>query len=95
MMMSGGTYDSQKADVWSCGVTLFEMCTGSVPFKPPPEIKHSLRISHMQQMLKSGEYRFPPDVPLSDELKALIRGMLATGKLKRNILNAICSADQR
>ena len=77
----GRNYDAKAADVWSCAVTLFEMVTGSLPFHQPEDIekKHSLRSDLIMERLLKGEYAFPPDIPLSAELKDLLAGMLNIG----------------
>lgn len=36
-IVSGREYSGQAADVWACGIILFFMLTGQLPFKSPTE----------------------------------------------------------
>jgi serine/threonine-protein kinase SRK2 len=75
-------YDANAVDVWSCGVTLFEMVCGGLPFKRADDVqkRHLVRSELMMQRLLNGDFVFPQEYPLSENVKDLIRGMLNTGK---------------
>lgn len=77
-------YDAKAVDVWSCGVTLFEMLCGGLPFKRPGDVqkKAKVRSELMLNRLLNGEFAFPEEIPLSDEVKDLLRCMLNTGTEK-------------
>ncbi|KAI1293765.1 Testis-specific serine/threonine-protein kinase 1 [Halotydeus destructor] len=72
-------YDGQIADIWSCGVILFELVTLKKPFDDNlPEEK-------MIEIQKKQLFTFPDAklLPLSDEVKDLIRLMLDPNVDKR------------
>lgn len=77
-VVSGNGYSGFQADVWSLGIMLFVMVTGKVPFKDQTK---SLEILH--QLIKKGEFSFPNNVVLSDNLKDLISKMLIVDPEKR------------
>lgn len=70
-VVSGTGYSGFQADIWSLGIMLFVMVTGKVPFKDQTK---SLEILH--QLIKKGEFSFPNNVNLSENLKDLISKML-------------------
>ena len=80
-----GGYDPKQADIWSCAVTLFQMVTGVLPFDRHEDsrLTHSKRGSRMQARLMNGDYIFPPNIPLSDNLKDLLSKMLVADPANR------------
>ncbi|KZV56182.1 CBL-interacting protein kinase 5-like [Dorcoceras hygrometricum] len=52
-------YDGEKADIWSCGVILFVLLAGYLPFQDP-------NLSEMYRKISRGEFKcpnwFPPEV---------------------------------
>ncbi|KAF9886235.1 hypothetical protein FE257_011848 [Aspergillus nanangensis] len=63
----GRKYRGDKADIWSCGIILYALLTGYLPFDGG-DLANTLR------MVKKGEYYMPPE--LSDESADLIHRIL-------------------
>lgn len=65
---------SQKADVWSLGVLLYEMLFKCCPFEEK-------NIPNLINLIERQELRFPKPIP--ENLKALMRGMLTKDHYRR------------
>lgn len=81
VLMNEG-YDGKKTDVWSCGVVLFAMLYGTVPFKGSD-------MNELHELIKQGRYNLRDEI--SPEAKALIRGILEVDPWKRLNLKQILS----
>jgi serine/threonine protein kinase len=66
-ILSGERYDPRKSDLWSCGVILFVMTTGSLPWTGPS-------IQEVFEQIKAGQYQTPSF--LSDQCRDLIRKLM-------------------
>ena len=73
-IIAGKTYHGGPSDIWSCGIILFALLTGHLPFDD--ENIHTLLLK-----VKTGHFVMPPD--LSIEAKDLIWRMLELDPLKR------------
>lgn len=68
-MIAGKRYEGLKADLWSCGVILFAMICGYLPFEDP-------NTNSLYKKILSGEYHFPKFI--SNEAKDLLKRILTT-----------------
>lgn len=79
-VISGKLYAGPEVDIWSCGVILYALLCGTLPFDDES-------IPYLFKKIKGGIYILPSY--LSDESKDLIRKMLITDPLKRITIEEI------
>ena len=73
-MISGKPYNGTKVDVWSCGVVLFALLSGFLPFEDPDT-------GELYKKILSADYHLPEHV--SEEASDLISRILTTDPDKR------------
>jgi BR serine/threonine kinase len=79
-IVRGITYDGRAADIWSCGVLLFALLAGHLPFNDPV-------IRNLFAKIKIGKYTMPDHVPA--EIQDLINGMLTVDPVARLTITQI------
>lgn len=73
-MIAGQKYHGSKVDVWSCGVIMFALICGYLPFEDP-------NTTTLYQKILKGEFQIPKFV--SKEAADLLRCILCTDPEKR------------
>ncbi|TNY18078.1 kinase-like domain-containing protein [Rhodotorula diobovata] len=73
-IVSGSTYHGSSSDIWSCGIILYALLTGVLPFDHAD-------IRTLLALVKRGEYYMPPDLPT--DAQDLLRRMLTVDPEKR------------
>ena len=79
-MIAGKRYLGLRVDIWSCGVILFALIGGYLPFEDP-------NTGQLYKKIMSGEYQSPKFI--SVEAKDLIAGVLCTDPEKRLTIEEI------
>lgn len=67
-------YDGAKADIWSCGVVLFVLLAGFLPF-------HDSNLMEMYRKIARAEFKFPKSFPT--EAKSLVAKILDPNPITR------------
>jgi BR serine/threonine kinase len=79
-VIRGDQYDGRKADVWSCGVILYALLVGALPFDDD-----NLRV--LLEKVKRGHFVIPPYLPQGAQ--QLLRGMVEINPVKRMALDDV------
>ena len=72
--ISGSAYNGITSDVWSCGVVLFAMVTGQLPWTKRNQ-------QQLFEQIRSGEYTIPSF--LSQQCSSIIKGLMTVDITKR------------
>ncbi|RMZ71023.1 serine threonine- kinase GIN4 [Pyrenophora seminiperda CCB06] len=78
------SYDGAKADVWSCGVILFVLLTGTPPFNYSGDDRH---LKHLFRDITEAKYVMPDNI--SREAQDLIKKILVVDPKRRISLEEI------
>uniref|UniRef100_A0A8B9GXS8 BR serine/threonine kinase 2 n=1 Tax=Astyanax mexicanus TaxID=7994 RepID=A0A8B9GXS8_ASTMX len=73
-VIRGEKYDGRKADVWSCGVILFALLVGALPFDDD-------NLRNLLEKVKLGVFHMPHFIP--PDCQNLLRGMIEVDASKR------------
>lgn len=79
-VVRGEKYDGRRADVWSCGVILYALLVGALPFDDD-------NLRHLLEKVKRGVFHIPHFVPA--ECQSLLRAMIEVDAEKRITLTEV------
>ncbi|XP_035885761.1 serine/threonine-protein kinase BRSK2 isoform X2 [Phyllostomus discolor] len=79
-VIRGEKYDGRKADVWSCGVILFALLVGALPFDDD-------NLRQLLEKVKRGVFHMPHFIP--PDCQSLLRGMIEVDAARRLTLEHI------
>jgi 5'-AMP-activated protein kinase catalytic alpha subunit len=81
-MIAGKKYGGQKADIWSCGVILYALVCGYLPFEDS-------NTAVLYKKIMQGDFKLPPFI--SEQVKELLQAVLNIDPVKRLSIEEIRS----
>ncbi|GAM21564.1 hypothetical protein SAMD00019534_047390 [Acytostelium subglobosum LB1] len=79
-------YIGTEVDIWSCGVILYAMVTGQLPWS----LTDGVQVEGIDRLLK-GDFAYPSKVLVSNEVKSLINRMIVANPLDRAKMSEVKS----
>ncbi|KAF9178308.1 hypothetical protein BGZ51_007887 [Haplosporangium sp. Z 767] len=81
-IVTGMKYDGSSSDIWSCGIILYALLTGHLPFDDE-------NIRHLLSKVKAGKFHMPSDI--SAGARDLISRMLTVNPKRRITMQGVIS----
>ncbi|KAI8873404.1 Pkinase-domain-containing protein [Ramicandelaber brevisporus] len=81
LVLSEGMYVGTAADIWSCGVILYAMLAGFLPYDDDPTNPDSENISQLYQYIMTTPLVYPDHIP--EQAKLLLQRILVPDPAKR------------
>ncbi|KAG0023313.1 hypothetical protein BGZ80_009807 [Entomortierella chlamydospora] len=81
-VVTGMKYDGSSSDIWSCGIILYALLTGHLPFDDE-------NIRQLLSKVKAGKFYMPPDI--STDARDLITRMLTVDPKRRITMQGVMS----